>query len=176
MTKRKGLCCIAFPLPYGPEELDKIYNNELRMMGLSDMFGWMPAKQWDDGTMGGWTATRRVQGIERWWPWLKYVGTVKINPIDNMEYSKPLATYTCIKHDPETGDCTAYEDRPHFCRSYGSLEVPCTFASSECECGVFHYGEAKWKEALAKRDAEQEELVKEIEDQRVINKDDFTFA
>lgn len=163
MPKRIGLCCKSFPLPLTPEELDTIYNNTLREMGLSDIYGWVPAMQWDDGTMGGWKCSRRVEDIIEWWPWLRYLGEMKDNPFNGHKYSQPLSVYTCTKHDPVSGDCTAYDKRPHFCRSYGSFEVPCEFPSSECECGVYHMGEEKHEEARRKKEKEIEECRKEIE-------------
>lgn len=151
---------MSFPLPYGPEDLDKAYNNELRIMGLSDMFGWVPAKRFDDGTVCGFTFWRRVQGIERWWPWLRFVGRMESNPRSGEVYREPLPVYTCIKHDPDTGDCTVYDQRPHFCRSYGRLEVPCDYPSEQCECGVIHRGEESHRLALEEEEREREKCCK----------------
>lgn len=33
--------------------------------------------------------------------------------------------YTCVNWDPDTFDCTIYEDRPVFCREFPTREAPC---------------------------------------------------
>lgn len=106
-----GLCCKAFVLcDYTREELQFAFDTvgiptEEARLKLPKLLGF-----------------RMVYplGIEKWWPWMIYLGRFDAHPTTGKKFNAPsgLDCFTCSQLMPN-GDCAVYEDRPHFCKSYG---------------------------------------------------------
>jgi Fe-S-cluster containining protein len=111
MTDRcRGHCCLAFPLPRSPEELAA----DVREVEAAEAEQRLPAR-------------RAVLGVERWFSWLTYLGKKTRHPTADrgsaLDCPEGQHFYSCKMLSPE-GDCLAYDNRPHFCRTYGVFE-PC---------------------------------------------------
>lgn len=117
-----GKCCQAFPLGiYSIEELQASYDGELRWT-LGEMFGW-------SGPRAPYPMPRIAEIID-WWPWMIHLGRYHDHPTTGKPTPEGATDYfTCSKQDPSTGDCTVYDARPHFCRSYG---VTCACEHDGC--------------------------------------------
>lgn len=131
MTKEdrcRGDCCKAFPLScVTTEELQKHYDNAVRLE-YGDQFEWTRPKNW---------YPRQHEGILEWFPWLIPLGAHTEDPVTGQaheEPNEPIHYFSCSKL-AENGDCTVYDRRPHFCRSYG-VTTPC------------HTPGCRWKGAL----------------------------
>lgn len=115
-----GLCCRAFVLGnHGPEYLQRCYDSEIRR-ATEGLWDWIPGRHVHP--------SRTVWEIETWWPWMIHLGKLDAHPVtgeaNSQAKSGGLDYYACRQMDPDTGDCRAYESRPHFCRGYGQ-EYPC---------------------------------------------------
>jgi Fe-S-cluster containining protein len=130
-----GQCCKAFVLGgYDREVIQKTYDNELRMVteGMTD---WVKPSEY-------WFPEKRVKDILDWWPWMVYIGRFDEHPVtgETNKADDGLDYFTCVKLSPE-GDCLAYENRPHFCRSYG-ITIPCEHKDCQWSAG-WHKGEQR---------------------------------
>ena len=115
MTKDRctGQCCKAFFLGgYTQEEIQHAYD--------------VDGVPWEDRPIiPKGIRVVKPRGIKRWWPWMIHLGKFKHHPVTGKENNcgKELSFFTCSKLQ-SNGDCGVYEDRPHFCRSYG-ITVEC---------------------------------------------------
>lgn len=88
--------------------------------------------------------------IEKWWPWMIFLGTFRSHPTTGKEFQSAMDCFTCSQLLPN-GDCAVYEDRPHFCKSYG--------VTIDCE----HEG-CTWTVGQAEREKLKKEK-RDLEDQ-----------
>lgn len=129
-----GTCCKAFVLGgYTREKVQRCYDNALRLEteGMTD---WVrPHVHW---------YPLIVNGILRWWPWMEYLGHYRSHPITGRTNNEPngLDYFTCNQLSPE-GNCMVYDQRPHFCRSYG-VDIQCEHTDCTWK-DAWHWGEKK---------------------------------
>jgi Fe-S-cluster containining protein len=128
-----GTCCKAFVLGgYDRHELQRCYDNQFRLAteGQTD---WVRPHEF-------WYASRNIDGILEWWPWVRYIGTFDVHPVTGEKNASdgPKDFFTCIQL-AENGDCKVYEDRPHFCKSYG-VTIECEHENCRWK-GAWHKGE-----------------------------------
>lgn len=126
-----GTCCQAFVLGgYSKEEIQGFHDDAIRVW-MGEFWGWEPR-----------TCKNLIEGIETWWQWMVFIGHHDSHPVTREKSTRNGMDYfTCNQRGPG-GLCLVYENRPHFCRSYG--------VTIACE----HEG-CTWKGVLTKEEVER---------------------
>jgi Fe-S-cluster containining protein len=143
-----GKCCKAFPLGYyTKEQIQFLYENTIKPV--------LPLPPFPEGL----NHFSRIEGIEEWWPWMIFIGRFSYHPTTGVESQdgKEHDYFTCSKLLPN-GDCSVYEDRPHFCRSYG-VEIRCEHP--DCE---WKSGREAFDEAVRQKEIAEDEFLKEYKE------------
>ena len=124
-----GKCCRAFVLGgYSVEYIQTLYDAVMRSEIGQYWFDWQPAEL---SFYNQHKLIYQIEDIIFWWPWMVYIGTFEKHPITGKKTPK-MDYFSCIQHSHD-GKCLVYDQRPHFCRSYG-VTVECEH--DDCFCGV----------------------------------------
>lgn len=111
----KGLCCLAFPLPFSPEQLEEFA--EAERAGT-------PLRKFND------KISKLVKSIE-------YLGIRTCNQITGESWNRykegGFHTYRCI-YLTKKGKCSRRKSRFHMCKSYNNCEYPDYCESTYCSC------------------------------------------